>query len=95
MYALWAEPVNGGRGKEKYGDEFADIYAINRLHFKAAMNNDCDHVSRNKCSWAPKQGQLGTARTVVVSSEERRHNAEAVARASRCPLLCSFSPSKS
>lgn len=38
--------MNGGNGKEKYGEDYADIYAINRLHFKAAMNNDCDHVSR-------------------------------------------------
>lgn len=46
MYALWEVPVNGGNGKERYGDDYADIYAINRLHFKAAMNDDCDHVSR-------------------------------------------------
>lgn len=46
MHALWEVPVNGGNGKERYGDDYADIYAINRLHFKAAMNNDCDHVSR-------------------------------------------------
>lgn len=41
MYALWDVPVNGGEGKGRY----ADIYAILRLHFKAAMSNICDHVS--------------------------------------------------
>ncbi|CAM9241247.1 unnamed protein product, partial [Hapterophycus canaliculatus] len=30
-------------GKELFGDDYADIYAINRLHFKAGMSNDCDH----------------------------------------------------
>lgn len=52
MYALWDVSVNDGNGKEKYGDDYADIYAINRLHFKAAMNNDCDHVSMIDRCWA-------------------------------------------
>ena len=37
--------MNGGNGKERFGDDYADIYAINRLHFKAAMKYDCDRVS--------------------------------------------------
>lgn len=37
--------MNGGNGKERFGDDYADIYAINHLHFKAAMKYDCDHVS--------------------------------------------------
>ena len=45
MYQLWDAEVDGGNGKEMYGDDFADIWAINRLHFKAAMNKTCDHVS--------------------------------------------------
>lgn len=48
MFELWDAKVNDGNGKELYGDDFADIYAIQRLHFKAAMNNDCDHVSQSK-----------------------------------------------
>eukprot|EP00752_Nemacystus_decipiens_P005412 g4907.t1 len=43
MFTLWEEPVNGGNGKEMFGNDYADIYAIQRLHFKSAMNNSCDH----------------------------------------------------
>ncbi|CAM9789553.1 unnamed protein product, partial [Scytosiphon promiscuus] len=43
MYTLWSVHVDGGNGKEIYGEDYADIYAINRLHFKAGMSNDCDH----------------------------------------------------
>lgn len=56
MYTLWEVPVNGGNGKERYGDDYADIYAIARLHFKAAMSKTCDHVSR-KDVFAPPQKQ--------------------------------------
>lgn len=49
MYTLWAVPVDGGKGKELYGEGYADIYAINRLHYKAASPIDCDHVSCNVC----------------------------------------------
>lgn len=45
MYTLWTVRVDGGNGKELYGDDYADIYAINRLHYKAASPQDCDHVS--------------------------------------------------
>lgn len=45
MYQLWAVRVDGGNGKELYGEDYADIYAINRLHFKAGSNKTCDHVS--------------------------------------------------
>ena len=44
MYQLWAVRVDGGNGKELYGEDYADIYAINRLHFKAGTNGSCDHV---------------------------------------------------
>ena len=37
--------VDGGNGKEIYGEDYADIWAINRLHFKAGNNKTCDHVS--------------------------------------------------
>eukprot|EP00903_Cladosiphon_okamuranus_P021957 g20189.t1 len=43
MFQLWAVRVDGGNGKELYGKDYADIYAINRLHFKAASNKTCDH----------------------------------------------------
>ncbi|CAM9642571.1 unnamed protein product [Ascophyllum nodosum] len=43
MHELWSERVVGGNGKEKYGDGYTDIWAINRLHFKAATVDSCDH----------------------------------------------------
>ena len=46
MYQLWAVRVDGGNGKELYGEDYADIYAMTRLHFKAATNGTCDHVRR-------------------------------------------------
>ncbi|CAM9627145.1 unnamed protein product, partial [Pylaiella littoralis] len=42
MYTLWSVRADGGNGKELYGEDYADIYAINRLHFKAASPLDCD-----------------------------------------------------
>ncbi|CAN0363328.1 unnamed protein product [Pylaiella littoralis] len=43
MHHLWDVRVDGGDGKELYGEDYADIYAISRLHFMAAMNKTCDH----------------------------------------------------
>ncbi|CAM9863802.1 unnamed protein product [Pylaiella littoralis] len=43
MYTLWEVKVDGGDGKELYGDNYADIYAMSRLHIMAAMNKSCDH----------------------------------------------------
>ncbi|CAM9212040.1 unnamed protein product [Hapterophycus canaliculatus] len=43
MYTLWTVRVDGGNGKELYGETYADIFAINRLHFKAASPLECDH----------------------------------------------------
>lgn len=45
MYTLWEVRVDGGNGKELYGEDYADIFAINRLHYKAASPFACDHVS--------------------------------------------------
>lgn len=44
MYTLWAVKAAEG-GKDMYGDDYADVWAINRLHFKAATPPHCDHVS--------------------------------------------------
>lgn len=45
MYKLWEVKVEGGNGKELYGEHYADIWAINRLHFKGATGTDiCDNV---------------------------------------------------
>eukprot|EP00752_Nemacystus_decipiens_P002258 g2139.t1 len=43
MHKLWTVKVDGGNGKELYGEDYADIWAINRLHFKAGNNKTCDH----------------------------------------------------
>ena len=44
MYQIWAVRVDGGNGKELYGEDYADIAALHRLHFKAVANGTCDHV---------------------------------------------------
>lgn len=44
MAKIWNVRVKDGNGKEIYGDDYADIWAINRLHFEAAAPKDCDHV---------------------------------------------------
>lgn len=51
MYTLWTVRVDGGNGKELYGDAYADIFAINRLHYKAWSPVECDHVSRSCIRW--------------------------------------------
>lgn len=45
MLVLWTVRVDGGDGKEIYGKDYSDIYAINRLHYKGASAYTCDHVS--------------------------------------------------
>ena len=46
MAVLWDVRVQDGEGKQIYGKDYADIWAINRLHFMAASGYSCDHVSR-------------------------------------------------
>lgn len=46
MYTLWDVRAKGGNGQEIYGDDYVDIYGINRLHFMASSALECDHVSR-------------------------------------------------
>lgn len=45
MFQLWAVRVDGGHGKEIYGEDYADVYAMTRIHFLATTNDTCDHVS--------------------------------------------------
>ena len=47
MSQMWKVRVDDGDGKELYGEDYADIYAMSRLHFKAATNGTCDHVRTN------------------------------------------------
>lgn len=70
MYQLWEAKIDGGNGKELYGEDFADIWAINRIHFKAGMNKDCDHVSRlwyppGSCGWLSMVAIQSTARSAL------------------------------
>lgn len=44
MYQLWAVRVDDGHGKEIYGEDYADIFVMNRMHYKAATSSICDHV---------------------------------------------------
>lgn len=44
MFQLWAVRVDGGNGRERYGDDYADVYAISRIHYMATTNDTCDHV---------------------------------------------------
>lgn len=46
MFTMWEIRADDGNGKELYGEDYADIYGISRLHFLAAMNKTCDHVSK-------------------------------------------------
>lgn len=50
MFQLWAIRVDGGDGKEIYGEDYADVYAMNRLHHKASANGTCNYV-RNTTVW--------------------------------------------
>ncbi len=59
MFKLWDVKVDGGNGKELYGNDYADIYAMQRLHFKAAMNSECDHVSIPKIDQDRDWGNRG------------------------------------
>lgn len=44
MQKLWDVRVKDGNGREVFGDGYSDIWAINRLHYKAASPQECDHV---------------------------------------------------
>ena len=37
--------MDGGEGNKLYGETYADIWAINRLHFQATVAMECDRVS--------------------------------------------------
>lgn len=53
MKVLWTDQVKSGNGKELYGEDYQDIWAINRLHFKAGGASSCDHVSSPCVSQEP------------------------------------------
>ena len=51
MFQLWAVRVDGGDGKELYGEDYADVYAMTQLHYKSTASNTCDHV-RSRLKWS-------------------------------------------
>lgn len=51
MHTLWTVTVDDGNGREIYGEGYADIWAISRLHLKGGVGTTgCDRVSRF-CPW--------------------------------------------
>lgn len=45
MFRLWEVRLDdGGYAREVYGEDYVDVYALNRLHFKAASNITCNNV---------------------------------------------------
>lgn len=44
MLQIWTVEVEDG-STTSFGNAHADIWPINRLHFKAASDFECDHVS--------------------------------------------------
>lgn len=43
MYTLWNVKADEG-GRERFGEDYADIWEIARVHFAAASEMTCDHV---------------------------------------------------
>ena len=58
MFQLWSVRVDGGNGAELYGEDYADVYALSRIHYMATTNDTCDHV-RLRFRWS---GQLSRLR---------------------------------
>ena len=42
MHQLWVVPLDDG--KEMYGDDYLDIWTINKLHHLSGSGYTCDHV---------------------------------------------------
>lgn len=47
MATMWEVRSNGGRGRELFGEEYTDVWGIGSLHFTAAGQAECDHVSNS------------------------------------------------
>ena len=46
MATMWEVRSSGGRGRELFGVEYNDVWGIGTLHFTAAGQAECDHVSK-------------------------------------------------
>lgn len=45
MFTLWEVRAGGdGGGRDLFGKDYTDIWAITNLHFSAASKGMCDHV---------------------------------------------------
>lgn len=52
MSTLWTVKAEEG-GKERFGDDYVDVWDISRIHFAAASQPGCDHVSMSKRTRPP------------------------------------------
>ena len=47
MFRLWEVRLDDGEyAREMYGEDYVDVYALNRLHFKASTNSTCNNVRK-------------------------------------------------
>ena len=44
MFQLRSVRMDDGNGEELYGEDYADVYALSRIHYMATTNDTCDHV---------------------------------------------------
>lgn len=51
MATMWEVRSSGDRGRERFGEGYTDVWGIGSLHFTAAGQAECDHVSSSHCKW--------------------------------------------
>ncbi|CAB1105721.1 unnamed protein product [Ectocarpus sp. CCAP 1310/34] len=95
MYTLRDVRVDTGKGKELYGDDYADIYAILRLHSKAAMSQTCDRVAFRMFSRVPVPWQtLFSARFETLPSGINNYAVSQLRVTRKLILPCRVNPRK-
>lgn len=45
MFTLW--DVKAAEGRERFGEDYADVWTLTRVHFAAGSQVTCDHVSES------------------------------------------------
>lgn len=48
MSTLWKVNADEGGGRELYGEQYTDVWSVNSLHYSAASEASCDHVSSDR-----------------------------------------------
>lgn len=66
MHTLWAVKYDEG-GTEMYGDDYTDIWVMNRVHHLAASGGSCDHVRFPSYFMAAIHSTAGLGRLTLVS----------------------------